>query len=107
MTLNRNIWKTLVLIMLTDVASKEMIFVPLSFEARHVAKEYIDVVAYRLGKGGMNAILSALQFFILQASVSAYQLQLLGFIFSSAWFAASYRVREAIAATAHERPAQE
>jgi ATP/ADP translocase len=89
------------------VASKEMIFIPLSFEARHVAKEYIDVVAYRLGKGGMNAVLSALQILVLGASFSAYQLEALSFVCSSVWFSAAYKLRAAIVAEAGEKGKKE
>ena len=33
-------------------AAREMLYMPLSFEARYMAKEVIDVFGYRLGKGG-------------------------------------------------------
>jgi len=42
-------------------ASKEILYIPLSFDARYRAKELIDVLGYRFGKGG-----SALFFVFLQ-----------------------------------------
>jgi hypothetical protein len=50
----------------------------------------------QLGKGGMNAILSAAQILILGASFSAFQLEALSFVCSSVWFSAAYSLRAAI-----------
>jgi AAA family ATP:ADP antiporter len=42
-------------------AAKELLYIPLSFDARYRAKELIDVFGYRLGKGGMSLAIVALQ----------------------------------------------
>lgn len=39
-------------------AAKELIYVPLSFDARYRAKEIIDAVVYRLAKGGSSGALA-------------------------------------------------
>ncbi len=36
-------------------AAKEILYVPLNFDARYRAKEFIDVFGYRFGKGGASA----------------------------------------------------
>jgi len=41
-------------------ASKEILYIPLPYEARYRAKEWIDVVGYRMSKGGTSAILVGL-----------------------------------------------
>lgn len=38
--------------------AKELIYIPLSYDARYRAKELIDAFAYRAAKGGMSAILA-------------------------------------------------
>ncbi len=40
-------------------AAKELIYVPLSFDARYRAKEIIDAFVYRLAKGGASGVLAA------------------------------------------------
>ena len=42
-------------------ASKELIYLPLSFSARYRAKEFIDVFGYRTGKGGSSLVVLGLQ----------------------------------------------
>ena len=42
-------------------ASKELIYLPLSFSARYRAKEFIDVFGYRTGKGGSSLVVLSLQ----------------------------------------------
>ncbi len=42
-------------------AAKELLYIPLSFDARYRAKELIDVFGYRFGKGGMSLVVAALQ----------------------------------------------
>lgn len=42
-------------------AAKELLYIPLSFDARYRAKELIDVLGYRLGKGGMSLVIVGLQ----------------------------------------------
>ncbi|OFZ79011.1 MAG: hypothetical protein A2583_14935 [Bdellovibrionales bacterium RIFOXYD1_FULL_53_11] len=42
-------------------ASKELLYMPLSFGARFMAKELIDSLSYRLGRGGMSALIFVLQ----------------------------------------------
>lgn len=37
-------------------AAKELLYIPLSFDARYRAKEVIDVLGYRAGKGGASVI---------------------------------------------------
>ena len=41
--------------------AKEILYIPMSFEARYRAKELIDVLGYRFGKGGMSAVFAALE----------------------------------------------
>lgn len=42
-------------------AAKELLYIPLSFDARYRAKELIDVFGYRLGKGAMSLVIVGLQ----------------------------------------------
>ncbi len=42
-------------------AAKELLYMPLSFDARYRAKEIIDVFGYRTSKGGASFIVSVLQ----------------------------------------------
>jgi len=42
-------------------AAKELLYIPLSFDARYRAKELIDVFGYRLGKGGMSLVIIVLE----------------------------------------------
>lgn len=42
-------------------ATKEMLYIPLSFDARYRAKEIIDVVGYRGAKGGTSLFITILQ----------------------------------------------
>lgn len=42
-------------------AAKEILYVPLGFDARYRAKELIDVFGYRTGKGGSSVAIVALQ----------------------------------------------
>lgn len=42
-------------------AAKEILYIPLSFDARYRAKEVIDVFGYRFGKGGASLVLSGLR----------------------------------------------
>ncbi len=42
-------------------ASKEILYMPLSFDARYRAKEWIDVFGYRIGKGLTSGLLWAIQ----------------------------------------------
>ena len=42
-------------------AAKELLYIPLSFDARYRAKELIDVFGYRFGKGGMSLVVGILQ----------------------------------------------
>src|SRR5699024_4297091 len=42
-------------------AAKELLYIPLSFDARYRAKELIDVFGYRFGKGGMSLMVVAMQ----------------------------------------------
>lgn len=44
-------------------SSKELSYVPLSFDARYRAKEVIDVFGYRFGKGGTTIIMTLIQRF--------------------------------------------
>lgn len=44
-------------------AAKELLYIPLSFDARYRAKELIDVFGYRFGKGGMSLMVGILQNF--------------------------------------------
>ena len=46
-------------------AAKEILYIPLSFDARYRAKEVIDVFAYRTGKGATSILVLALQSFFL------------------------------------------
>ena len=43
-------------------ATKDVVFMALPFEARFVAKEFIDVFGYRSGKAGMAVILAMSSF---------------------------------------------
>lgn len=65
-------------------ASKEMIYIPLGFDARYRAKEVIDVFGYRTGKGGSSLLIVALQKAGL--AMSNYYL-FIGFVFSVVWIA--------------------
>ena len=38
-------------------AAKELLYIPLSFDARYRAKEVIDVFGYRTGKGGSSVLI--------------------------------------------------
>jgi AAA family ATP:ADP antiporter len=42
-------------------AAKELLYIPLSFDERYRAKEVIDVLGYRTGKGGSAIIFALLQ----------------------------------------------
>jgi AAA family ATP:ADP antiporter len=42
-------------------AAKEILYIPLPFDARYRAKEVIDVFGYRFGKGGTSVVVSAVQ----------------------------------------------
>ncbi|MEL0035192.1 MAG: Npt1/Npt2 family nucleotide transporter [Gammaproteobacteria bacterium] len=42
-------------------AAKEVLYVPLGFDARYRAKEFIDIFGYRTGKGGSSVGIVALQ----------------------------------------------
>lgn len=42
-------------------AAKEMLYIPLSFDARYRAKEVIDVFGYRFSKGGTSSVLALIQ----------------------------------------------
>lgn len=42
-------------------ATKEVLYIPLSFDARFRAKEVIDVFGYRFGKGAPSVVIAALQ----------------------------------------------
>jgi ATP/ADP translocase len=42
-------------------AAKEILYIPLSFDARYRAKEVIDVFGYRFGKGGTSLGVSGLK----------------------------------------------
>jgi ATP/ADP translocase len=64
--------------------AKELIYMPLDFDSRYRAKEIIDVLGYRTGKGG-----SALAVLFLQKIglvMSSYYL-LIGFVMSFFWLA--------------------
>lgn len=41
--------------------SKEILYIPLSFDARYRAKEIIDVFGYRFGKGGFSLLITLIQ----------------------------------------------
>ena len=41
--------------------AKELLYIPLSFDSRYRAKELIDVLGYRLGKGGMSLLVIGAQ----------------------------------------------
>lgn len=65
-------------------ASKEILYIPFSFDVRYRAKEVIDTFGYRLGKGGSSAI------FVLFQQVGFVLTQAYSFIALSAslvWFA--------------------
>jgi AAA family ATP:ADP antiporter len=40
-------------------AAKEILYIPLPYDARYRSKELIDAVGYRVGKGGASALLAA------------------------------------------------
>lgn len=42
-------------------AGKELLYIPLSFDARYRAKEMIDAFGYRLGKGAASAVFAAVR----------------------------------------------
>ncbi len=42
-------------------AGKELLYIPLSFDARYRAKEVIDAFGYRLGKGAASAVFAAVR----------------------------------------------
>lgn len=42
-------------------ATKEILYIPLSFDSRYRAKEIIDVFGYRLSKGGSSLIIAVIQ----------------------------------------------
>ena len=42
-------------------AAKELLYIPLSFDSRYRAKEFIDVFGYRFGKGGISLVVILLQ----------------------------------------------
>jgi hypothetical protein len=71
-------------------SAKEMLFVPLGAEAKFVAKEYIDVVGYRLGKGGVSVLLSAV---LSVATVSPYVYSCIGMLTLAVWMYAAVQLR--------------
>lgn len=65
-------------------AAKELLYVPLSFNERYRAKEVIDVLGYRTGKGGSSIVFALLQ----RAGVimSNYYL-VIAFVMTAVWLA--------------------
>jgi len=61
-------------------AAKEMLYIPLPFDARYRAKEWIDVFGYRFGKGGTSLAITILNLPAAQA---------LGFYAGLAWCASA------------------
>ena len=65
-------------------AAKEVLYVPLGFDARYRAKEFIDIFGYRTGKGGSSVGIVALQ--NLGVMMSAIYLPI-AFVATAIWFA--------------------
>ncbi|MDG2072392.1 MAG: Npt1/Npt2 family nucleotide transporter [Pseudomonadales bacterium] len=65
-------------------AAKEMIYIPLGFDARYRAKEVIDVFGYRTGKGGSSLLIASLQKAGL--AMSSYYLYI-ALAFTAVWIA--------------------
>ncbi len=64
-------------------SSKEIYYIPLSFESRYKAKALIDVFAYRCSKGGATACLSVAQ--LAGLALSSASLSALGVFFGVMW----------------------
>ncbi len=65
-------------------AAKELLYVPLGFDARYRAKEVIDVFGYRTGKGGSSMVIALLQ--KLGVAMNNYYLAI-GFVMALLWLA--------------------
>ena len=65
-------------------AAKEVLYVPLGFDARYRAKEVIDVFGYRTGKGGASMVIALLQ--KLGVAMNNYYLAI-GFVMALLWLA--------------------
>lgn len=74
-------------------AAKELIYVPLSFDVRYRAKEVIDVLGYRTGKGGSSIIFALLQ----RAGVIMNNYYLaIAFVMTAVWFALIFPLTRSI-----------
>ncbi|MBT4160179.1 MAG: hypothetical protein HOC70_13415 [Gammaproteobacteria bacterium] len=65
-------------------AAKEVLYIPLGFDARYRAKEVIDVFGYRAGKGGSSMVIVMLQ--KAGVAMSSYYLAI-GFSMALLWLA--------------------
>lgn len=59
-------------------ASKEILYIPLPFDARYRTKEVIDAFGYRASKGGTSALLALVSAAVERMPVAAYPLIALG-----------------------------
>jgi AAA family ATP:ADP antiporter len=66
-------------------AAKEILYIPCSFDVRYRAKEVIDVLGYRVSKGGTSLIFALLDLRGIAVSVSSYAL--LALLGAGAWLA--------------------
>lgn len=76
-------------------AAKELLYVPLSFDARYRSKELIDAFGYRLAKGGMAGILAGLGRF---GTLPAAGYPAIATAALLAWLALAYRLTRPAAA---------
>lgn len=64
-------------------AAKEILYIPLSFDARYRAKEVIDVFGYRFGKGGTSLAISGLK--VLSVAMNEARFALGALLAAAAW----------------------
>lgn len=62
--------------------AKELVYLPLNFDARFRAKEFIDVFGYRTSKGGSSVVVTMLQ--SVGVAMSSYYL-FIALILASLW----------------------
>lgn len=74
-------------------AAREMLYMPLSFEARYMAKEVVDVFGYRLGKGGTALCVA---FVLPLATPTPFAFTVMAVLAAGGWCWSVLRLRRAV-----------
>ena len=74
-------------------AAREMLYMPLSFEARYMAKEVVDVFGYRLGKGGTALCVA---FVLPLATPTPFAFTVMAVLAAGGWCWSVFRLRQAV-----------